>query len=181
MWIGKDLEGSGRSLILTFYPEIRLEIPRKTTKNRRIASLRAEFWNRYLPNTKQGPRREGNDKEKEVQNTGNLNCWVKSGELVFSVHISNLVISLKQVRVVWCTGCVPLISVVYFFSPTAYTSATQFLLIQAQVSAGLSHKKYRARYVKPSLSESAFLLWRFEIYLLVNKIIFHSEQKVHNS
>jgi hypothetical protein len=31
--IGKHLEGSGRGLILRYYPGIRLEEPRKTTNN----------------------------------------------------------------------------------------------------------------------------------------------------
>jgi hypothetical protein len=32
-WIGKDLAGSGRGLILKYYPRIRLEELRKTTEN----------------------------------------------------------------------------------------------------------------------------------------------------
>jgi hypothetical protein len=51
-WIGKDLEGSGRGLILRNLPGIRLEGLRKPQKLR-IAGLRADIWTRDLPNTKQ--------------------------------------------------------------------------------------------------------------------------------
>jgi hypothetical protein len=53
-WIGKDVEGSGRGLILREYPRISLEGLRKLQKpSVRIAGIRAKIWTRELPNTKQ--------------------------------------------------------------------------------------------------------------------------------
>jgi hypothetical protein len=45
-WIGKDFSGSGRSLILRYYPGIRLEGLRNTTKTSiRVAGLRVRDSN----------------------------------------------------------------------------------------------------------------------------------------
>jgi hypothetical protein len=52
-WTGKVLEGSGRGLILRFYPGIRLEGLRNTAKKLRISGLRAKIWTRDLQNTEQ--------------------------------------------------------------------------------------------------------------------------------
>jgi hypothetical protein len=50
----RDLEGSGRSLILRYYPNIYLEKLRKNKNSSvRIADLRAEIRNLDLPNMKQ--------------------------------------------------------------------------------------------------------------------------------
>jgi hypothetical protein len=50
----QDVEGSGRGLILRFYPSIYLEGLRKATKlSVRIAGPRAEILTRDLPSTKQ--------------------------------------------------------------------------------------------------------------------------------
>jgi hypothetical protein len=52
--ISKDVERSGRGLILRNYPDIYLEGLKKTRNpSATTASLRAEIWTRDLPNMKQ--------------------------------------------------------------------------------------------------------------------------------
>jgi hypothetical protein len=51
-WIGKDLEGSGRGIVLRHYPDSLLEGLGKTTRNlSQDGGLRAEIWTRDLQNT----------------------------------------------------------------------------------------------------------------------------------
>jgi hypothetical protein len=53
-WTGKDLEGRGHGVILTYYPGIRLKgLKKQREKSLRVAGLRAVIWTRNLPNTKQ--------------------------------------------------------------------------------------------------------------------------------
>jgi hypothetical protein len=53
-WTENDVEGSGRDLILWYYPRISLKILRRTTKKSvGIAGLQADIWTWDLPNTKQ--------------------------------------------------------------------------------------------------------------------------------
>jgi hypothetical protein len=52
-WIVKDLKVKDRGIILSYYRGIFLQGLRKTTKNVRIAGLRAEIWTEDLPNAMQ--------------------------------------------------------------------------------------------------------------------------------
>jgi hypothetical protein len=51
-WIGKDMEGLWSNL--RYYFDILQEVMKETTKTSdRIGGLKAEFWTRHLPKTKQ--------------------------------------------------------------------------------------------------------------------------------